>query len=515
MTAYTLLLKRAVVALITASLLASQFAVAASPGPLTGPAAQDLPDIGSPADAVLTTAEEQEVGAMMMRQLRDAGVLIENPELSEYIQDIGQRLASHAQEGDRRFNFFLIKEPGINAFAVPGGFVFVNADLILATTSESELAGVLAHEISHVTQRHAVRGVLQASHASLATTAAMLLAILLGAASHSSDAAMAGITVGQGAAAQQQLNFSREDEYEADRIGIRVMANAGYDPTAMATFFETLGRRMGNYGQNAKIIELLQNHPLTSARVAEAKNRAAKYPTVRPVDSVSYRLARERLRVMTLTSESDPRLVYADTLFKDDAVADYRHFGRALGLIQANSPAEATPILQDLVNRHPDIIEYHTALGQSLLAQGETDRSRAVLARAKALFPRNVPVTMHYAETLMRSEEPKLAHAVLLDLFNSVAPSQSQVRVIALAASAAGDEAEANYYMAEYQLLSGELTLAIETLRLALVSANITPVQRARFKARIDELKEYLPPRLQAALERGEPLPSHLPDTRR
>jgi predicted Zn-dependent protease len=122
---------------------------------------------------------------------------------------------------------------------------------------------------------------------------------------------------------------------------------------------------------------------------------------------------------------------------------------------------------------------------------------------------------MHYAETLMRNEEPKLAHAVLLDLFNSVAPSQSQVRVIALAASAAGDEAEANYYMAEYQLLSGELTLAIETLRLALVSANITPVQRARFKARIDELKEYLPPRLQAALERGEPLPSHLPDTRR
>ncbi len=515
MTADTLTFKRVAVSVLSVSLLLSHLAAVASPGPLTGPSVQDLPDIGSPADAVLTTAEEHEVGIMMMRELRDAGLLVENPELSEYIQDIGQRLASHAQEGDRRFSFFLIKEPGINAFAVPGGFVFVNSDLILATTSESELAGVLAHEISHVTQRHAVRGVLQASHASLASTAAMLLAILVGAASRSSDAAMAGVTIGQGAAAQQQLNFSREDEYEADRIGIGVMANAGYDPTAMATFFETLGRRMGNYGKNAKIIELLQNHPLTSARVAEAKNRAAKYPTVRPVDSVSYRLARERLRVMSLTSESDPRLVYADTLFKDDAVADYRHFGRALGLIQANSPAEASPILQDLVNRHPDVIEYHSALGQSLLAEGDISRSRQVLARAKELFPRNGPVTMRYAETLMRSDEPKLAHAVLLDLFNTVAPSQSQVRVIALAASASGDEAEANYYMAEYQLLSGELTLAIETLRLALTSPTITPVQRSRFKARIDELKEYLPPRLQAALERGEPLPSQMPDNRR
>jgi predicted Zn-dependent protease len=196
-------------------------------------------------------------------------------------------------------------------------------------------------------------------------------------------------------------------------------------------------------------------------------------------------------------------------------VADYRRYGRALGLVQARAPEEAVPLLQDLVKRHPDVIEYHSALGAALLAAGDLKGSRTALGHAKDLFPRNVPVTVRYAETLMRSDEPKLAHAVLLDLFNNVPPSQSQIRLIALAASAAGDDAEANYYMAEYHLANGQLTIAIETLRQALASPNITPVQRSRFKARIEELKEYLPPRLQATLERGEPLPSTIPDNRR
>jgi predicted Zn-dependent protease len=343
----------------------------------------------------------------------------------------------------------------------------------------------------------------------------MLAAILLGAVSGNSNVGMAGVMAGQSAALQHQLNFSRDNEYEADRVGIGVMAAAGYDPNAMGTFFETLERRMGNPGPNAKILEFLQTHPVTSGRVAEAKNRAAQYPLVRPVDTTSYRLARERLRVMTLGPEDNPREVYADAASVDLAVADYRYYGRALALIQANAPAEAVPILRDLVQRHPDTIEYHSGLGQALLAAGDIDGSRAVLARALELFPRNVPVTVRYAETLMRANDAKLAHAVLLDLFNNVAPTQAQVRQIALAASAAGEAAEANYYMAEYHVMSGDLTLAIETLRLALTTPNLTPVQRSRFKARIDELKEYLPPRVQAAVDRGDPLPAPAPDGRR
>ena len=132
------------------------------------------------------------------------------------------------------------------------------------------------------------------------------------------------------------------------------------------------------------------------------------------------------------------------------------------------------------------------------------------------LFPRSIPITVRYAETLMRADNARLAHTVLLDLFNAVPPTHDQVRLIALAASAAGEAAEASYYMAEYDVMSGDLPLAIQNLRQALAVPNITPVQRSRFKARIDELKEYLPPRLQAAVDRGEPLPPQTPeDTRR
>jgi predicted Zn-dependent protease len=489
----------------------------ASPGSGPAPGSSDLPEIGTPVDSIWTTSDEYQIGSMVVRQLREAGAILEDPEIEEYIQGIGSQLAAHAQEGNRQFHFMVVKDASVNAFALPGGFVCVNAGLILATTSESELAGVLSHEISHITQRHIVRGLQQQSRASLLAAAGMLAAILAGAATGNSNVGIAGVMAGQNAAIQSQLNFSRENEIEADRVGITVMAGAGYDPYAMATFFETIQRRMGGSGENAKILEFLQTHPVSSARVAEAKSRAALYPIVRPVDTTGYRLARERLRVMTIPEDVNPRDAYANAVGPSDnpIISDYRYYGRALALLQANAPGEAVPILRDLVARHPQVIEYHSALGQALLAAGDIDGSRVVLQHARDLFPRNVPVTVRYAETLMRANEPALAHAVLLDLFNVVAPTHDQARLIALAASAAGEAAEANYYMAESHLMDGDLRLAIETLRQALATPGITPMQRSRFKARIDELKEYLPPRLLAALERGEPLPPETPADRR
>ena len=316
------------------------------------PSTSDLPDIGTPADEVFSRSDEYQIGSMVARELREAGRILDDPETTEYIQAIGASLSSRAQEGTQKFTFFVLKDPSINAFAVPGGFVFVHSGLILSTTSESELAGVLAHEISHVTQRHIARSIEAQSRGSLASTAAMLGSVLLGALSHSSQVGMAGVIAGQNAAIQQQLNFSREDEYEADRVGMGVMDLAGYDPKAMATFFETLSNRMGSGGPNAKLLEILQTHPVTSARVAEARNRATAYPIVRPVDTTGYRLTRERLRVMTFSLDTNPRDVYTDTTALDSKVNDYRRYGRAIGLMQTNAGSEAVPILRDLVARH-------------------------------------------------------------------------------------------------------------------------------------------------------------------
>ncbi len=478
--------------------------------------APELPTLGEVASDDLSPANERKLGEAIMRQAVRDPTYLPDADATEYLNALGYQLVAASPARHMDFGFFFVRDPMLNAFALPGGFIGVHTGLILAAQSESELAGVLAHEIAHVTQRHIARSLEAQGRNTLVSTAAMLAAILLGAVAGNSDIGMAGVIAGQSAAAQRQINFTRDNEYEADRIGIATLAAAGFDPSSMGTFFETLGRRSGGVSpENARILEFLQTHPVTASRVAEARDRAAQFPAVRAVDTLGYRLARERLRVMRLPAGADVDAIYGDAASVDADAGDHRRYGRALALVEAGRPRDAVAMFRDLVARSPSVVEYHTGLGQALLAAGDADGSREALARAKELFPRNVPVTVRYGQALLQAGDAGTAHRVLLDLFNVVPPTLDQVRLIALAASSAGESAEANYYMAEYHVMSGDLTLAIETLRTALAAPAATPVQRARFRARIDELKEFLPPRLQAALERGEPLPQPRPEETR
>lgn len=468
-------------------LLAGQGPTAAAQSP-----GSDLPDIGTPASTTLSLIDEYKIGLMIVRSLRDAGQIVEDPEVTEYLQSLGMRLSSNAHEGAHRFTFFAIKDAGINAFALPGGFIGVNAGLVTATRSEGELAGVLAHEIAHVTQRHIARSIQNAGRANLASAAAILAAVLIGATTGlPSDAVLGSVTAAQGLAAQSQINFTRTHESEADRVGIGILAAAGFDPVAMPEFFWTMQQRSGSAGKN--IPELLRTHPVTTERIAETRDRANQYERPRTPDSTSYTLVRERLNVDTMSAETSFRDLYPNARNADYPSTDAEQYGRALALLRAGLPGEAIPLLQALLARRPDVTLYHTALGQAELAAGLVEASRATLEHAMELFPRNVPVTMRYAETLMRDGDPKRAHVVLLDLFNNVPPSAEQARYTALAANAAGDVADAYYYMSEYHVISGDLMLAIGQLRLAQAVPGLNAVQRERFDARIRELQEYLP----------------------
>ena len=452
----------------------------------------DLPDIGTPASTTLSLEDEYKIGLMIVRSLRDAGQIIEDPEINEYLQTLGMSLASNAHEGAHRFTFFAVKDSGINAFALPGGFIGVNAGLVKATRNESELAGVLAHEIAHVTQRHIARSVQNAGRANLASAAAILAAILIGATTGMpTDAVMGTVTAAQGLAAQQQINFTRANETEADRVGIGILAAAGFDPGGMPDFFWTLQQHGGSGGRN--IPDLLRTHPVTTERIAETRDRANKLDRPRHEDSTSYALIRERLTVQSLPDESNFRDLYHNAQSADLPSNDGELYGRSLALIRADAADQAIPILQDLLARRPDVILYHAALGQAFLAAGRVDAAHETLEKAMSLFPRSVPVTMRYAEALMRAGDAKQAHLVLLDLFNNVPPTPEQARYTALAANAAGDVADAYYYMSEYHVISGDLALAIDQLKLAQAVPGLNGVQRERFDARIRELQEYLP----------------------
>ncbi|HKQ82242.1 MAG TPA: M48 family metalloprotease [Steroidobacteraceae bacterium] len=458
---------------------------------------EELPDIGSPAQAALTPEEEYKIGRMIVRGLRDSDLILEDPEVTEYLRDIGHRLASEANEGTQKFDFFPVREPDINAFALPGGFIGVNSGLILATKNESELAGVMAHEVAHVTQRHIARGLVSQNRSSLVSTAAMLAAILLGAAGGGGDAAMAGIAAAQSVAIQNQISFTRANETEADRVAVNVLARAGFDPEGMPAFFETMSRRAGV--SEAQIPEMLRTHPVTSTRIAETKERAAQIDVKPQPDSISYALMRERLRVLSTPPGEDPREYYAAQIRNEPDATSAEMYGSGLAALQAGDAKRAVAIFKRLRDANPKVMQYHTALGQAQMANKEASAGLQTFAQARRLFPRNVAVTVRYAEALMQQGDNKRAHEILLDLFNSVPPTPEQARLIALAANAAGDVAESYYYMSEYHIMSGDLPLAVSQLQLALAVPQISAVQRARFQARLDEVQEAMPRKMRRA----------------
>jgi predicted Zn-dependent protease len=213
----------------------------------------------------------------------------------------------------------------------------------------------------------------------------------------------------------------------------------------------------------------------------------------RTADSTSYALIRDRLELEALPAESQVLDLFGAAKSADYPSTDAEQYGRALALVRAGEAGQAIPMLEALRDRRPDVTLYHTALGQAELAAGRVDDSRETLEAAMQLFPRSVPVTLRYAETLLRDGDAKRAHVVLLDLFNNVPPTAEQARFTAIAANAAGDVADSYYYMSEYHVISGDLALAINQLRLAQAVPGINAVQRERFDARIRELQEYLP----------------------
>lgn len=455
------------------------------------PAAEiNLPDIGSPADALLSKNEEARIGRAIMTQIRQSGQVVEDPLVTEYVNEIGHRIAAQANsDGVYEFSFFVIEDPAINAFALPGGFIGVHTGLLEATRNEDELAGVLAHEVSHVTQRHIARSIHANSRQSIVSMAIMLGAMLAAAAGANGDAVGGAMAVAQGTAAQQQINFTRANEYEADRVGIAALANAGFDPQGMASFFEVISRGE-NTSMDLRVPEFLRTHPVSSARIAEARNRARGYSPVLTSDTVNYGVARARIIVESKANSADAVRYFEREPYEYQS--DVERYGRAVAYLRDGRNAEATRIFEELADKRPEVIAYHIGLADAQLAMEAIDSSVNTFERARELFPRNVPLVIHYAEALLKLGQAEKAHMILLDLLNNVPPTPEQVRLIARAAIDAGDIAEAHYYMAEYRFMIGDLVGGVNFLRQALQVPELEEIQRIRFEARIDFIREFM-----------------------
>ncbi len=464
------------------------------PIPLTTdlPSAIDsqLPDLGSEAYVALPENEQVQIGYAMMLQMRAQNQLLGDPEVEEYLNWIGKRLASQSAQGGAHFNYLCVNTPVVNSFAAPGNFVFINSGLMLFTKTESELAAVMAHETAHETQNHLARKLINAQHANVESLAAMLATILLGAVGGGGGQAIeGGIVASQGLAAQEQIDYSRSVEEEADRVGIEYLAAAGFDPEAMADIF---GRMMDLEGvQDAWVPAVLQGHPITRDRIAEAQARAAQYPHAPDTSSPDYYLIKARVRVLTAPADEDVQRHFAEKIAHGDHSLGTM-YGDALALTRNHQATRAVKILMNLRRRHPDLHLLYIALGQAQAQAGEMPQALATFKQAMRLFPLNVPVTVRYAETLMADGRNAQAHALLFHLFNIVDPTPGEIQLTARAASAAGDLGDAYYYMGYYQLSLGNVPLAVKQYQIALGMPRLNSVQRARITAALQQAMGYL-----------------------
>ncbi|SFR63061.1 M48 family metalloprotease [Thiomicrospira sp. ALE5] len=233
----------------------------------------NLPDLGSPGLVLYDKSMESELGRAFMTALHTDFTMIDDPFVVEYVRQIGSRLTSHLADG-RQYHFFIIDRPEINAFAGPDGIIGINRGLILAATSEDALASVIAHEIAHITQEHLSRRFEQFEQGNITSFASLLAAILIGTLDPS--AGIATFIGGNSLAIQNQLRFSRIHEHEADSVGIKLLAQAGYNPRAMAQFFDQLHQQ---HNHSSRPPEVLLTHPVTERRTALALARAEQQKT--------------------------------------------------------------------------------------------------------------------------------------------------------------------------------------------------------------------------------------------
>jgi beta-barrel assembly-enhancing protease len=236
-----------------------------------------LPSMGSSAGRIASPQEQRQYGFYVLHELRNQAQVLDDALLDDYINALGYRLVSYSPQPDQPFTFFVVRDSSINAFALPGGFVGVNAGLITTTANESELAAVLAHEISHVTQQHLVRAVeAEQKYAPLMVLAMVgaLVAASRQSPYNTSNSDIGAIATAEGLAAQMEINFTRADESEADRVGIQTLAKANFDPDAMAGFFSRMQKALRPGFDENDVPSLLMDHPVTIERISEAKARA-------------------------------------------------------------------------------------------------------------------------------------------------------------------------------------------------------------------------------------------------
>ncbi|MCR8716816.1 M48 family metalloprotease [Stenotrophomonas indicatrix] len=508
-------------------------------------AQEKLPDIGSSAGELLTPARQAEYGAMMLRELRNYGYLLDDPLVNDWLQTMGTRLGSNSDQPRQPYTFFVMKDRQINAFATLGGYIGVNAGLVLTAEREDEVAAVLSHEIAHVTQQHVLRGVERAQRDQIPILLGMLAAVVAAQASNSSssgNATMAAISSGMGLMQQRQIDYTRSNESEADRLGIRTLSRSGYDVDAMAGFFERMSSAMRGNDGGYSVPDFLRTHPVNTTRISEAKARAEQMkkdtvllttrtpngerkervdpadptlgdPLLRginpllpgsvlrvPIGQLSrgasgdFNWARERLRVLSADNPADLQREYTDLARRQkDGLDDAQRYGQALATMRGGRSGanQARQTLTDLLKTHPDSLWVALALAEAESRTGQSTQANARFEQLLHEHPNSRPVALTYAEILNEQggqAAGRRAQAMLRPLLSQSGNDPVFQQRYARASELAGDSVRASEAYAEAAFLGGRPEQALMQLQALKRNPALDYVGRARVDARIESI---------------------------
>ncbi|MDH5393364.1 MAG: M48 family metalloprotease [Gammaproteobacteria bacterium] len=438
-----------------------------------------LPELGHPSQTTLSPEQEKQLGDAFIRALKAQVSLVDDELVNDYIRNLGLKLASYSPEPGREFNFFIINANDINAFAGPNATIGINKGLILAAKNESQLASVMAHEIAHVTQKHLTRAYQAHENTNVTTLATVLAAILISAADPTAGAAVmfGGVAGGM----QSQINFTRSNEYEADRVGIQIMTDSRFDPRGMIEFFEILQSR-SLYGSENDL-EYLRTHPLNNARIAEASNRAAKSSSNTRNDSLIYQLTRERLIVAD--SQTAASLIKNYAPHKNEKAS--KAYARALIYLRLNEPAKAITTLKALNKKHPHLW-YQLSLAEAYVNNGDEKQATALYRQLNAIYPGYLPVTHAFARSLINYK--KYAQSIqILEKQLSEYKNAETYNLLARAYSEQNNLLKAYSLKAEQYANDGFYELAVQQLTSALRLPEIDTETLKRLNAQLQIYK--------------------------
>ena len=420
-----------------------------------------------------------------MRELRNTVGIVDDPQIAEYVQRLGNKLIASSDTADYPFRFFVVESPTINAFAAPGGYVGFNTGLILAADSESELASVFAHEIAHVTQQHIARQIEISARSTPLAIAGFLAALLIG--TQNANAGAAAAAAVQGAQAQNQLDFSRAFEREADRVGIRLLRRAGYDPQGMAEFFNKLQTASRYYTRPP---EFLSTHPVTTSRIAEARSFASESGYKQHASSLDFYLTRAKIRVNQSRNPSQALQHFDAEIRKAHGAARAgASYGRALTLARIGRAGEARQELATLAGQFRKSLAIQVALAQAELA---ADQRKPAMRRLQSHFaanPNSAMLAHALAESQLQNQSARAALRVVEEHQRIAGTSAESEKLRARALAALGQQAESRIALAEHFYLQGLLGEAIGQLKLAAQVADLSFYQSSRIEARLADIE--------------------------